>query len=163
VHADKLVVEGGGEDRGQDRLHIGDGGGRHIAVIHAVDPLAHVQRGDVAHPHRPELGQQVFVDLVAVALPGGALELVVRQPGAGDVRLEGDLAAAWVASLTEQGVGFGDRPGPVGFALGGEGAGGAALPAQVGVDRGIAGLAVDADPLVRVPHGRPPGVVRCCS
>jgi hypothetical protein len=56
------------------RSQIGDGRGGHILIFETGDPLPHMYRGDVAHPHRAELGQQVFADLVAVALPGGVFD-----------------------------------------------------------------------------------------
>ena len=78
--------------------------------------------------------------------------MVVRQPGAGDIGGEAGLAAAQVPADAEQRVGFGGGPGSVGLPLGGEGAGGAALPALVEEDRGVARFAVDADPTVGVTH-----------
>jgi hypothetical protein len=63
---------------------------------------------DIDHPHRPELGHQVLADRVRVALPGGRLDLMARQPHPFHVRLErlptatrsqGRQVPMWLAQL----------------------------------------------------------------
>jgi hypothetical protein len=110
VDGDELVVERGGEDRGQDGFEIGDGGRGQALVFELGDPFADVLGGDAGQPHGAERGDQVPLDLVAVALAGGGLELVVGQPGADDIGREGGLGPAQVDA--DSGGGVGPSSGP---------------------------------------------------
>lgn len=156
VDVGHLVVQRGGEDGAEDDLVVTDGGGGDAVLLHAPDPGADVLGEDVHHPHRAELGHDVLVDRVVVALHGGRLDLVVGQPGLLDVLLEGLPSPLEVEVPPLAYLGLGALPGPVGLLLGGERPRRCDLAFEVFVAGRVARLAVAVQPLERVPQRHSP-------
>jgi hypothetical protein len=83
-----LVVKRGREDGAEQDLVVPDRHRRDTDVLQPGHPGADVLGQNVDHPHRPELGHQVLVDRVCIALPRRRLDLVAREPDLLHVRLE---------------------------------------------------------------------------
>ena len=92
-----LVVQGSREDGAEQDLVVPDCHWRDVGVLQPGNPGADMLRQDVDHPHRPELGHQMLVDRVRVALPGRSLDLMPWQPDLLHVRLERLPPAAGIA------------------------------------------------------------------
>jgi hypothetical protein len=87
----------------------------------------------------------VFVQDVAVVLPGGELDLVVGKPFVLDVAGQDLPAASGVGVSALRGVGLGALPRLVRLASAGEAAGRSAPAGDVVVVGGVAGFAVGAE------------------
>jgi hypothetical protein len=111
VHGGDLVIERGGEDRGQHGQAVLDGGGFDAGVLQRGEPGADVGGLDRDHLVATERGQDVFVQDVAVVLPGGELDLVVGKPFVGDVAGQDLPAAFGVGVAALRGVGTRDWSG----------------------------------------------------
>lgn len=103
-------------------------------------PGTHVLGQDLDHPHRPELGHEVLVDLVA--LPGGQLDHVMGQPDLLHVSPERHPAAGRVPDLPPGELGLGPVPGLVGALPVAEAPGRTLPPLDIPVVGGAAQLAV---------------------
>jgi hypothetical protein len=88
VQPGDLVVERGGEHRGQDGVALADHGRRRPCRLQLRHPFADVGGLDLVDPHRPEHRQDVLVEVVGVGLPGAGFHLVVGQPLVFDVAAE---------------------------------------------------------------------------
>ena len=146
------VVECGREDRRQDDLQVADVRRGDSVRAELGDPLAHVGGQDVAHLHRPEPGQQVTVQDVAVALSGRGLEHMVGEPLVVDVACEGDLPARGVAGAARGLQDLGCLPRLVCLLARGVGADLADPSARVAVHRGVANPTLGVGPLAREAH-----------
>src|ERR1035441_418501 len=93
---------------------------------------------------------------VAVGLPRGRLDLMVRQPGLLDVVAERLPTADGLPQLTLGDLRLRPRPGAVGLPLRGEGPGGPLAAFQVTVERRIRDTPVRPNTLPRRPHGNLP-------
>lgn len=122
IDEDDLVVEGGGEDRAEDDLVVADGDRLDAGLLHPGDPLPDVLGEDVDHPHGAELGHEVFIEGVGVALSGGRLHLVVGKPRVLDVLLESLSPTPGIAQPSFGDLGLCSLPGFIGFLLAREGA-----------------------------------------
>ena len=137
-----LVVQSSGEDRTEDALEDAQVRRADLVVRQLGDPLAHISGHDLVHPHRAEPRHDVLVDRVGVALTGGRLDHVVRQPFHLDIPLESLPPPPRIPQTALGQSHLGRLPRMVGVLLLGKGAGNAGLPAGITVVGGVALLPV---------------------